>query len=78
LIGSYHRLFEIEHTFRMSDSDLQARPTHHRKRDSIEALLTIVFAALARPGGAARAHPCGRAASQCPDSAISHRDTGHR
>jgi hypothetical protein len=45
--GSYHRLFEIEKSFRMSKSDLQARPIYHRKRDSIEAHLTIVFAALA-------------------------------
>jgi hypothetical protein len=45
--GSYHRLFEIEKSFRMSKHDLQARPVYHRKRDSIEAHLTIVFAALA-------------------------------
>jgi hypothetical protein len=31
----------------MSKSDLQARPIYHRTRDSIEAHLTIVFAALA-------------------------------
>jgi hypothetical protein len=31
----------------MSKSDQQARPIYHRKRDSIEAHLTIVFAALA-------------------------------
>jgi len=31
----------------MSKSDLRARPVCHRKRDSIEAHLTIVFAALA-------------------------------
>jgi hypothetical protein len=31
----------------MSKSDLQARPIYHRKRDSIEAHPTIVFAALA-------------------------------
>ncbi len=31
----------------MAKSDLQARPACHRKRDSIEAHLTIVFAALA-------------------------------
>ena len=31
----------------MSKSDLQARPVYHRKRDSIEAHLTVVFAALA-------------------------------
>jgi hypothetical protein len=47
VIGSYHQLFEIEKSFRMSKSDLQARPVYHRKRDSIEAHLTIVFAALA-------------------------------
>jgi hypothetical protein len=47
VIGSYHQLFEIERSFRMSKSDLQARPIYHRKRDSIEAHLTIVFAALA-------------------------------
>ena len=31
----------------MSKSDLKARPIFHHKRDSIEAHLTIVFAALA-------------------------------
>ena len=31
----------------MSKSDLRARPVYHRKRDSIEAHLTIVLAALA-------------------------------
>jgi hypothetical protein len=31
----------------MSKSDLQARPVYHHQRDSIEAHLTIVFAALA-------------------------------
>jgi hypothetical protein len=31
----------------MSKSDLQARPVYRRKRESIEAHLTIVFAALA-------------------------------
>jgi transposase len=37
----------LERSFRMSKHDLQARPIYHRKRDSIEAHLTIVFAALA-------------------------------
>ena len=37
----------LEKSFRMAKSDLQARPIYHRKRDSIEAHLTIVFAALA-------------------------------
>jgi len=31
----------------MSKHDLQARPVYHHKRESIEAHLTIVFAALA-------------------------------
>ncbi len=31
----------------MAKSDLKARPIFHRKRDAIEAHLTIVFAALA-------------------------------
>jgi Transposase DDE domain len=47
VISAYHRLFEIEKSFRMAKSDLQARPIYHRKRDSIEAHLSIVFAALA-------------------------------
>jgi hypothetical protein len=47
VIGAYHRLFQIEKSFRMAKSDLQARPVYHHKRDSIEAHLTIVFAALA-------------------------------
>ena len=37
----------LEKSFRMAKSDLQARPIYHRLRDSIEAHLTIVFAALA-------------------------------
>lgn len=47
VIGAYQRLFQIEKSFRMSKHDLQARPSYHRKRDSIEAHLTVVFAALA-------------------------------
>jgi transposase len=47
VIGSYHQLWNIEKSFRMSKHDLQARPVYHRKRDSIEAHLTVVFAALA-------------------------------
>jgi hypothetical protein len=47
VIGAYHRLIEIEKSFRMSKHDLQARPIYHHLRDSIEAHLTIVFAALA-------------------------------
>jgi hypothetical protein len=47
VIDAYHRLFQIEKSFRMSKHDLQARPIYHHQRDSIEAHLTIVFAALA-------------------------------
>jgi len=47
VIISYHALFDVERSFRMSKSDLRARPIFHHKRDSIEAHLTIVFAALA-------------------------------
>lgn len=47
VIGAYHRLFQIERSFRMSKHDLQARPIYHHKRESIEAHLTVVFAALA-------------------------------
>jgi Transposase DDE domain len=47
VIGAYHRLFQIEKSFRMSKHDLQARPIYHHKRESIDAHLTVVFAALA-------------------------------
>ena len=47
IIDAYHRLWRIEKAFRMSKHDLQARPIYHRTRESIEAHLTIVFAAMA-------------------------------
>ena len=47
VIDAYHRLFHVEKSFRMSKHDLQARPIYHHKRQSIDAHLTIVFAALA-------------------------------
>ena len=47
VLSSYHDLWQVEQSFRMSKSDLQARPMFHRQRDSIEAHLTIVFTALA-------------------------------
>jgi Transposase DDE domain len=47
VIGAYHQLWRIEKSFRMSKHDLRARPVYHHKRESIEAHLTIVFAALA-------------------------------
>lgn len=47
VIGSYHDLWHVEQSFRMSRTDLAARPMFHHQRDAIEAHLTIVFAALA-------------------------------
>ena len=47
VISAYHQLWQVEKSFRMSKHDLQARPIYHRQRDSIEAHLNIVFAALA-------------------------------
>jgi len=47
VIAYYHQLFHVEATFRMAKSDLRARPIYHRKRDAIEAHLTIVLVALA-------------------------------
>lgn len=47
VIGSYHDLWHVEQTFRMSKTDLAARPIFARTRDAIEAHLTIVFTALA-------------------------------
>lgn len=47
IIAAYHQLFQVEASFRMAKSDLKARPIFHRKRDSIEAHLTIVLTSLA-------------------------------
>lgn len=47
VIDAYHQLFQVERSFRMSKSDLKARPVFHHTRDCIEAHLTVVFTALA-------------------------------
>ena len=47
VIASYHDLWHVEQSFRMSKTDLAARPMFHHTREAIEAHLTIVFAALA-------------------------------
>ena len=47
VIDAYHQLWRIEESFRMSKHDLQARPIYHHIRDSIEAHLSIVVAAMA-------------------------------
>ncbi|AXN50157.1 IS1634 family transposase [Mycobacterium marinum] len=47
VIAHYHELWRIERSFRMSKSDLRARPIFHRTCDAIKAHLTIVVTALA-------------------------------
>ncbi|MGP4996005.1 IS1634 family transposase [Glutamicibacter ardleyensis] len=47
VISAYHDLWQVEASFRMTKSDLRARPIFHREKDSIDAHLTVVFAALA-------------------------------
>src|SRR5690606_40189971 len=43
VISSYHDLWQVEASLRMSKTDLRARPMVSRTRDAIEAHLTIVF-----------------------------------
>ena len=47
VIGSYHDLWRVEQSFRMSKTDLRARPMFHHTREAIEAHLTVVVTALA-------------------------------
>jgi transposase len=47
VVTAYRDLYQVERSFRMTKSDLAARPVFHRPEDSIQAHLTIVFAALA-------------------------------
>ena len=37
VIAKYHDLWHVEKSFRMSKTDLAARPMFHRTRDAIEA-----------------------------------------
>jgi transposase len=46
IIDRYHDLWKIEKAFRIAKSDLLARPIFHRKRDSIEVHILIVFVSL--------------------------------
>ena len=46
LIARYHDLWKIEQSFRIAKSDLEARPIYHRRKDSIEYHILIVFVAL--------------------------------
>ena len=47
IISKYAELWQVEKAFRMSKSDLKARPIFHTVKQSIEAHLLIVFTALA-------------------------------
>ena len=47
VVAAYRDLYQAGRSFRMTKSDLAARPVFHRLEDSIQAHLTIVFAALA-------------------------------
>jgi len=42
VIGAYHDLWQVERSFRMTKSDLRARPVFHHQREAIEAHLTCV------------------------------------
>ena len=47
VIDRYHDLWRVENSFRMTKSDLEARPIFHRLDETIKAHLVIVFAGLA-------------------------------
>ena len=47
VIERYNDLWRIEHSFRITKSDLEARPIFHRLNETIKAHLVIVFAGLA-------------------------------
>ena len=47
VIDRYHDLWHVEHAFRLTKSDLEARPIFHRLDETIQAHLVIVFASLA-------------------------------
>jgi len=47
VIASYHELWHVEQSFRMSKHDLKARPVFHHTHDAIQAHLTVVMASLA-------------------------------
>ena len=47
IIDKYSQLWQVERSFRISKSDLKARPIFHTAKEKIEAHLLIVFTALA-------------------------------
>ena len=62
VIAKYHELWHVERSFRMSKTDLDARPMFNRVREAIEAHLTVVFTALApnKPTGQRATRPKSR------------------
>lgn len=46
LISRYKDLWKIEQSFRIAKTDLEIRPIYHRKKNSIESHILIVFIAL--------------------------------
>lgn len=46
VISRYHQLWHVEQSFRMSKSDLQARPIYHQKENPIRSHVLICFVAL--------------------------------
>lgn len=46
IVSAYKQLWRVEQSFRIAKSDLLARPIFHRKKEHIQAHLTIVFASL--------------------------------
>lgn len=45
IVDNYVHLWQIEKAFRISKTDLRIRPVHHRRRQRIEAHISIAFAA---------------------------------
>lgn len=46
IISYYHNLFKIEHAFRITKSDLEARPIFHHKENSIQNHILLCFISL--------------------------------
>ena len=46
VVDYYHDLWHVEQAFRMSKSDLQARPIFHRTEDTIRSHVLVCFMAL--------------------------------
>jgi transposase len=46
VISRYHQFWHIEQSFRMSKSDLEARPIYHRNEEAIRAHILICFVSL--------------------------------